>query len=88
MDNVLPSLILIESYKKLGTAGQYGKDVQSTLWLSVFETCNETNLCVSRDLYFIEQLHHKICILSKFYRTIPSVWLRWSYAGWSENEMI
>ena len=31
MDNVLPSLILLESYKKLGTAGQYGKVVQSTL---------------------------------------------------------
>ena len=31
--------------------------------LSVFGTFNETNSGVSHDLCFIEQLHHKICIL-------------------------
>ena len=43
-------------------------DLLSSILCESYKTCNEKNLCVSHDLYFIGELHHKIRMLSRFYR--------------------
>ena len=43
-------------------------DLLSSILCESYKTCNEKNLCVSHDLYFIGELHHKIRMLLRFYR--------------------
>ena len=47
---------------------QYQFNLLCSILCESYKTCNEKNLCVSHDLYFIGELHHKIRMLLRFYR--------------------
>ena len=64
-------------------------DLLSSILCESYKTFDEKNLCVSHDLYFIGELHHKIRMLLRFYRRNnfkswdSIISLDWDLWGWS-----